>query len=216
MWIKICGIRDVKTALAVAQCGATAIGLNFYARSPRCVDPSVAAEIVRQLPRDVEPVGLFVNHTVDEILATCEQVGLHSVQLHGDEPPEFLQELAHRRRAIRFIRAFRVGDDGLGAMAAYLDNCRQLDATPAACLVDARADGLYGGTGHRAPWELLRREYRTSDWPPLILAGGLTPKNVAEAIQIVGPWGVDVAGGVESAIACKDMDLVRQFVEQCQ
>jgi len=237
MWIKICGIRDVETALAVAQCGATAIGLNFYARSPRCVDPQVAAEIVRQLPASVEPVGLFVNHTVDEIVATCEEVGLCTVQLHGDEPPQFLRELNDRSLTLRvgcvehrttrlgesgydaataplkIIRAFRVGDEGLSAMAAYLDACRELGARPAASLVDARVAGQYGGTGHAAPWELLRREYRTGEWPPLILAGGLTPKNVAEAIQIVRPWGVDVAGGVESAVACKDMDLVRQFVD---
>lgn len=237
MWIKICGIREVETALAVAQTGATAIGLNFYAKSPRSLDPQIAAEIVRRLPHDLEPVGLFVNHTVDEVITTCEQVGLQTVQLHGDEPPEFLRELLTRsltlrvgsaeRRTTRFgeegddggsatfqtIRAFRVGNEGLGEMAAYLDRCRILGAMPAACLVDARVDGQYGGTGHTAPWELLRREYRTGEWPPLILAGGLTPKNVAEAIGIVKPWGVDVAGGVESAIACKDLGLVRQFVD---
>lgn len=209
MWIKICGIRDVETALAVTACGPDAIGLNFYAKSPRVVTQALATEIVVRLPKAVEAVGLFVNHSLDEIHTICQRCDLGTVQLHGDEPPEFVAKLPQ----FRVIRAFRVGDEGLDEIAAYLERCRQLDALPWACLMDARVAGAYGGTGQKAPWDLLLRDYDTKNWPPLILAGGLHPGNVAEAVEKVRPWGVDVAGGVESAVACKDIELVRQFVE---
>ena len=212
MWIKICGIRDVETAAAVAALGVQAIGLNFFARSPRVVEPDTAARIVADLPPDVEPVGVFVNHTVSEIENICRRTGLRTVQLHGDESPDIVAALAAR---FRIIRAFRVGDDGLKHVAEYLDRCRELGAMPVACLIDANVAGHYGGTGHTAPWDLLRRDWKTAEWPPLILAGGLRPDNLAEAIQSVQPWGVDVAGGVESAPGVKDIDKVCEFVRQC-
>jgi phosphoribosylanthranilate isomerase len=209
IWTKICGIRDVETALAVAACGPQAIGLNFYERSPRVVSPQVAKEIVSRLPSDVEPVGVFVNHSVDDITSLCRSCGLETIQLHGDEPPEVVAALS----AFRVIRAFRVGKAGLEEVAHYPEECRRLNAPLWACLIDARVEGVYGGTGQVAPWDLLRREYNSCDWPPLILAGGLRPENVALAIRTVQPWGVDVAGGVESTLACKDIALVRKFVE---
>lgn len=212
MWIKICGIRDVATAAAVAAEGVQALGLNFYAGSSRHVDLPTAETIVAQLPSTVEPVGLFVNHPADEILEIAARCRLRTIQLHGDETPETVSRL----REFRIIRAFRVDETGLGDMAAYLARCRSLDATPWACLVDAKVAGQYGGTGQRAPWELLHQQYRREDWPPLILAGGLLPENVATAIQAVRPWGVDVAGGVESSMACKDLARVRKFVEQAR
>lgn len=208
-WTKICGLRDVETALAVAACGPQAIGLNFYDRSPRQVSPRVALEIVSRLPAGVEPVGVFVNHSLEEIKSISGDCGLKTVQLHGDEPPEFVEALA----PLRVIRAFRVGDAGLDEVAHTLEECRRRSAAPWACLIDARVEGVYGGTGQVAPWELLRREYDSCEWPPLILAGGLTPENVALAIRTAEPWGVDVAGGVESAVACKDVARVRKFVE---
>jgi len=209
MWTKICGIRDVQTAQAVAEAGADAIGLNFYAQSKRVVSPAIAAKIVAAIDGGCEPVGLFVNHTVDEIRTICRQCGLQTVQLHGDEPPEQLAELA---RDFRVIRAFRVGAEGLSRAGEYLAACDRLGAMPWASMIDAYAPGSFGGTGHTAPWEIIRREYKTAEWPPLILAGGLRPDNVAQAVATVGPWGVDVAGGVESSLACKDPALVKQFV----
>jgi phosphoribosylanthranilate isomerase len=209
MWIKICGIRDVATAQAVAQSAANAIGLNFYARSPRVIAPAVAKEIVAALPPGIEPVGVFVNHSLDEVRAIAGECGLRTIQLHGDEPPEILAALA---RDFKVIRAFRVCDDGLKEVDDYLLACRRLGALPWACLIDAKVPGHYGGTGRLAPWETVRRAYKTDDWPPLILAGGLSPENVAQAVASVTPWGVDVAGGVESTVACKDAALVRQFV----
>ena len=209
MWIKICGIRDVPTALAVARAGADAIGLNFYAQSPRVVDPAMAAEIVAALDGAAEPVGVFVNHSLADVRAICRQCGLRTVQLHGDEPPEQVAELSHDYRV---IRAFRVGIEGMHSAEEYLDACRRLNAMPWACLVDASVPGRFGGTGQTAPWETLARDYKTAEWPPLILAGGLRPDNVSQAIAVVEPWGVDVAGGVESSAACKDIELVREFV----
>ena len=111
-----------------------------------------------------------------------------------------------------FPRAFRIGEEGLAGMASYLAECRRLHALPRACLLDARVDGSYGGTGHTAPWDLIIREYQ-ADWPPLILAGGLHPENVSAAIATVKPWGVDVASGVESAPGIKSVPLVQRFIE---
>ena len=199
----------MQTAQAVAQAGADAIGLNFYAQSPRVVAPEMAADIVAALDGAAEPVGVFVNHSVAEIQAICRQCGLRTIQLHGDEPPEQLAELS---RDYRVIRAFRVGAEGLQSAILYLDACRRLEAKPWACLVDASAPGQFGGTGKTAPWEALALEYKSAEWPPLILAGGLRADNVSQAITTVSPWGVDVAGGVESSVACKDGALVRQFV----
>lgn len=208
MWIKICGIRDLATALAVAELGPQAIGLNFYARSPRVVAPESAAEIVQRLPAGVEPIGVFVNHSTEQILDLCQFCGIRTIQLHGDEPPEMLAKLG----ALKVIRAFRVGAEGLSPVATYLESCSSLGAVPVACLIDARVDGLYGGSGKQPPWDVIRRDYQADRWPPLILAGGLHPGNVRAAIQTIRPWGIDVAGGVESAVACKDPAMVREFI----
>jgi phosphoribosylanthranilate isomerase len=217
MFVKICGIRDIEAALAAVEAGADAIGLNFYDRSPRVVAPAVAAAIVshvRALPVGaVEPVGVFVNHSADEIRAIAKRCGLRTIQLHGDEPPDLVAELAAE---FRVVKAFRLGDEDLETLARYLEACRRPGASPWACLIDAKVEGMYGGTGHTAPWEMLSREYKMADWPPLILAGGLRPDNVAQAIRAVRPWGVDVAGGVESSLACKDAALVRQFVQNAR
>jgi len=210
MWVKICGIRDIVTAEAVAELGPQAIGLNFYRSSPRFVAPATAKEIAGRLPPEVTPVGLFVNHTPDEIRAICGQCGLETIQLHGDEPADILAEL----REFRVIRAFRCGPEGLAPLGEYLDRCRELDALPVACLIDAHVAGMYGGSGETVPWDRLAEEYPQAEWPPLILAGGLTPRNVAAAIQTVRPWGVDVASGVESTRAVKDLALVREFIRE--
>src|SRR5258708_33334015 len=150
MWIKICGIRDSQSAQAAEQAGANAIGLNFYAQSPRVVAPAVAAEIAAYLDGTAEPVGVFVNHSVAQVRAICGQCVLRTIQLHGDEPPEQLAELA---RDFRVIRAFRVGAEGLQAMGDYLAACRRLGALPWASLVDPSLPGSLGGPGQLAPRE---------------------------------------------------------------
>lgn len=212
MWTKICGVRDVPAAIAIAKLRPAAIGLNFYAKSPRCVDDATAAEIVASLPAEVEPVGVFVNATVERIAEVVERVGLRRVQLHGDESPAFTGAVRDRCPSIPLIRAWRMGAGGLDDLAAYLDDCRARGVTFSGCLVDAHVSGSYGGTGAVVPWDRLRAEYRRDEWPPLILAGGLHPGNVAKALAAVEPWGVDVASGVESSPGVKDLARVEQFL----
>ena len=212
MWIKVCGIRDVATATAIAQFGADAIGLNFFAKSPRSIDRATAIAIVQSLPTHVEAVGLFVNHAIEDVLETAAQCQLRTVQIHGDEPPEFLAQLQAARPDLKVLRAFRIGDEGCRDVATYLAECALLRVCLAGCLIDARVTGEYGGTGHRAPWDLVADQYDPARWPRLILAGGLTPTNVAQAIEKTVPFGVDVASGVESAPGVKDLDLVQRFV----
>jgi phosphoribosylanthranilate isomerase len=209
MWIKICGIRDRATAEGVARFAPDAIGLNFYSRSPRGVTIDAAAEIVRGLPPSIEPVGVFVNHSLSEIVDVCRLCGLATIQLHGDESPEF----AARLPQLRIIRAYRIGPEGLDGVAADLERYATLGVRLAACLIDAQVPGAYGGTGEQAPWDLLADGWRTDLWPPLVLAGGLTPDNVAAAIAVTQPWGVDVASGVELAPGEKDLARVERFVQ---
>lgn len=213
MWIKICGIRDTATAAAVAGQRPDAIGLNFYRHTPRTVPVETAANIVRLLPAGVEPVGVFVNEPVRAIHEICAHCSLRTVQLHGDETPEDLRELAVLNEAYRIIRAWNLGPDGLELLGDYLARLETLGVRLAACLIDARIEGSYGGTGQTADWGLLDREYRCQQWPPMILAGGLTAGNVAEAIHTGRPWGVDVASGVESAPGEKNLALVEQFIK---
>jgi phosphoribosylanthranilate isomerase len=213
MWVKICGVRDVPMALAIAETGADAIGLNFYDASPRRVELGLARQIVNELPETVLAVGLFVNHPLDVVCEHVAHLKLPAVQIHGDESPDDLARLAKALPGVKLIRALRVSaETGLGPVHDYLDACRALSIELFACLLDAKVGGAYGGTGQVGPWELIRSGYRVDIDPPLILAGGLTPENIAQAISDVAPWGVDTAGGVESSVACKDMGRVRQFL----
>ncbi len=212
MWVKICGVNQLADALtfqSLAKQGIRpdAIGLNFYPKSKRFVAPDIAAEIVKLLPPEVVPVGLFVNHSAEEIRTICTQCGLTTIQLHGDETPEFAAEL----REFQILKAFRVGPEGLDPVARQLERYQQIGVSLPRCLVDSQVPGSYGGTGHRAPWEQLRSGW-SNDWPPLILAGGLNPQNVQEAIQATCAMGVDVASGVESSPGRQDPQLVEQFI----
>lgn len=212
MWVKICGIRTVEGARQAVEAGADALGFNFYAASLRHVEPTTAAALVRDLPDAVEAVGLFVNHPLDEVRRIATLCGLKTLQLHGDESPGYLRELSD----FSLLRAFRVGAEGLGEVADYLAACQAIGVKLKACLVDAKVAGAYGGTGRLAPWELLRTTWNTADWPPLVLAGGLAPDNVAEAVTTVRPWGVDVAGGVESSLGVKDPSRMVRFVAEAR
>ncbi|MFP6763090.1 MAG: phosphoribosylanthranilate isomerase [Planctomycetaceae bacterium] len=213
MWIKICGIRDIDTAAQIARLQPDAVGLNFFVRSPRYVDVAVAAEIAATLPEDIERIGLFVDHSIAEVLNVCEQCSIGTVQLHGHETPQFLADLKSARSDLRLLRAFRVDSDlGCSEIADFTAACDQLGITIDGCLIDSRVDGEYGGTGHTAPWDLLAVQYDSRRWPRLILAGGLTARNVTEAIRLTRPWGVDVASGVESARGVKDIARVEQFI----
>jgi phosphoribosylanthranilate isomerase len=201
--VKICGITNPGDALAATQAGADAVGLNFYAKSPRSITPAAAHEILRGLPPFVQPVALFVNETwshIAECLARMPTVT--TVQVHGDalEPCPL---------GVRWIPAFAVQDRAsLKRVRAFVQRCEA--NPPAAVLVDAHVPGSYGGTGQTAPWDLLAG---FDAGVPLILAGGLNPSNVGDAIRRVRPYAVDVASGVESSPGKKDSDKMRAFCQ---
>jgi phosphoribosylanthranilate isomerase len=203
--IKICGITRVEDAIAAAELGADAIGLNFYPKSRRYVSPEASRDILRNLPPFVDPVALFVNEPLSEVIARVrELLAVRTVQIHADAPEPI------PRVPCQFIVAFAVRDPGsLAEIEGYLSKCRDCGQMPAAILVDAHVPGEYGGTGQVAPWRLLA-DFRPE--VPLILAGGLTPENVAEAVRIVRPYSVDVASGVESGPGQKDREKMRRFI----
>lgn len=205
--IKICGITRPADAAAAAALGVDAVGLNFYPRSPRYVDPAVVPDILSRLSPVVEAVGVFVNRTLVEMVATVRPLGrIATVQWHGDNP----RREPHAARPYRLIQAFAVRDEaGLREVTAYLDVCREKNELPDAVLLDAQAPGQYGGTGTTAPWRLLA-DFRPG--VPVFLAGGLTPDNVAQAIQLVKPDAVDVASGVEDTPGVKAVEKLRRFV----
>jgi phosphoribosylanthranilate isomerase len=197
--VKICGVTRPEDAEHAASLGAWAVGFNLWPGSKRVADPAVVAGIARTLRRRVELVGVFVNPTLDEVVGATEAIGFTYVQLHGDEGPSFCTAVAERTGA-RVIKALgvRSGAD-VRAAARYHTDLH---------LLDAAAGAAYGGTGRTWDWELVAQ--RRSD-VPLILSGGLTPDNVAEAIAAVRPWAVDVASGVESAPGIKDPAKVEAF-----
>lgn len=194
--VKICGITRPEDVLAAADAGADAIGLVF-AESPRRVTPEQAAAILRVLPPFVTPVALFVNEPAARIREVCASLAVRTVQLHGEEPPAVAQALAD----LCVIKAFRIGSRAdLDAAVGY---------PAAAYLFDARSPGRRGGTATSFDWQLLRDRA----WDrPILLAGGLTPENVAEAVRQVRPYGVDTSSGVESAPGRKDAARMRAFV----
>ncbi|HSG70142.1 MAG TPA: phosphoribosylanthranilate isomerase [Planctomycetaceae bacterium] len=213
LWTKICGIRDVETALLASRSGADAIGLNFYAPSPRSISVKTAAGIVKNLPASTRGVGLFVNHSVDEIETILNATRIGIVQLHGDETPDFLAQLIQLDPRPELIWARRVTVEAIPSLGTQFDRCRELGVTLKACLLDARVAGEFGGTGRTLPWNEIAEVYDRAHWPPLILAGGLTPDNVSQAIETVRPWGIDTASGVESEPGVKDAQLIERFLK---
>jgi phosphoribosylanthranilate isomerase len=206
--IKICGVTTPGDARLAAEAGADAVGLNFYPPSPRFLDPQAAAAVVRSLPPFTAPVGVFVGMPLRQVCAVAFQLGLRGVQTYDDRPPaEDPFPFAH-------VPAFRVKDAaGLDHVRRFVEAAKQLGRPPAAVLIDSHVEGQMGGTGHPAPWHLL---CGFAPGVPLILAGGLTPENVGEAITLVRPWGVDVASGVESAPGRKDPEKVVRFVRNAR
>jgi phosphoribosylanthranilate isomerase len=202
--VKICGVTTPADARFATEAGADAVGLNFYPPSPRFLTPDRAAAVVRALPAFAAPVGVFVGMPLRRVCAVAYQLGLRGVQTYDDGPPDDDPfPFAH-------IPAFRVKDAaGLEQVRQFVAAATQAGRPPAAVLIDSHVEGQVGGTGHRAPWELLAG---FDPGVPLILAGGLTPENVAEAVAVVRPWGVDVASGVESTPGVKDPDRVARFV----
>ncbi len=207
--IKICGITNVTDAIAAAEAGADAIGLNFYPKSRRFVDQKTAQQIVAALPSALLKVGVFVNHDQRSIESTASVVGLDAIQLHGDEQPAFIAALPKK---LKVLRALRCTADINSRLTQFVQGCKDAGRLPDAVLLDADAGAEYGGTGERADWELVTQHRESLGNIPLILAGGLTPANVAAGIKAVRPSGVDVASGVESAPGTKDRSQIFAFV----
>ena len=195
--VKICGIKDTDTALCAAGAGADALGFIFT-DSKRKVSPEKAREIIEALPPFIARVGVFVNQSHDEICRIAEYTGIDTIQLHGEEPPEFCSSFKYK-----VIKAFSVaGQEDLEKAVLY-----RVDAF----LLDTSVPGLKGGTGETFDWRLAA----VFKGGPLILAGGLTPENVAGAVQTVRPYAVDVSSGVESG-GQKDMGKIIEFVRRAK
>jgi phosphoribosylanthranilate isomerase len=207
--VKICGITRPEDAISAAEAGADAIGLNFYPRSPRYVTLEQAQAIVAATPAGVAKVGVFVNATSCSVSAAAHRLGLDLVQLHGDEPPEYLAELG----GLNVVRAFRCGPEGITPVLAYLGGCQEIGWEPRMVLCDAFSQGSYGGTGQVVDWATVANYTGLPELPPLVLAGGLTPDNVADGIRAARPAAVDTASGVEGSPGIKDPDRIRRFVE---
>jgi phosphoribosylanthranilate isomerase len=209
--VKICGLRTLGEALQAVEAGADLLGFNFYPPSPRYLSPGECADMCYELEKREAPavrVGVFVNADYAFICQAMEGCGLNLAQLSGDEPAELLTALDGR--AFKALRP-----ESRAGLEQMLESTPPRGEAPA-YLIDASLPGVYGGSGKRSDWELAaglsvhpdgRRRF------PVLLAGGLTPENVAQAVRQVQPWGVDVASGVESSLGVKDAQRVRAFVQ---
>jgi phosphoribosylanthranilate isomerase len=201
MRVKICGVTNLDDAAEAVRLGAWAIGLIHYGKSPRHVEPAEATAIAAAFRRKCEVVGVFVNPELDEVAKAVEDSALTMVQLNGEEGPSFCAEVA-RKTGVKVIKAVHVSSAAdIHAAEAFRTDLH---------LFDRRAKGLWGGTGESFDWTLLR-ERRSQ--VPAIVAGGLRPENVAEAISVAHPYAVDVASGVEAEPGRKDHAAMEAFFE---
>jgi phosphoribosylanthranilate isomerase len=199
--VKICGITNAGDAAAAIEAGADALGFLCYRKSPRYVEPEVIKRIVASLPPFVLPVGVFVNEELKAVRDLMDACGLAVAQLHGDETAAYCEALGRP-----VLRALRLRDRGtLLRMAEYRGR-----AGVRGFVVDTHSESAYGGTGRVADWALAAEAAAAA---PVLLAGGLTPENVAEAVMQVRPYGVDVSSGVETSPGRKDRAKVRAFVQ---
>ena len=194
--VKICGITTWDDARLSVDLGASALGFNFYPPSPRAIPPAEAWSIIERLPPFVEAVGVFVNWPPGVVAALARALRLHTVQLHGEESPHEVAELALEFFVIKAVKAPK------GFRPESLAKYRRADGF----LLDGFARGLHGGTGRTLDWNLARAARR---YGRILLAGGLTPENVGEAIRVAQPYAVDVATGVESHPGRKDPARLR-------
>jgi phosphoribosylanthranilate isomerase len=193
--VKTCGITNREDALAAIEAGADALGFNFYGRSPRYVAPELAREICSHVPEAVCRVGIFVNAGREDVASVVRRVGLTAVQFHGDETPDDC-----RGWSCKVVKALRVSDKTAVTAARAYD----VDYI----LADAHVEGAFGGSGKRVDLALLEE----LDPERLIVAGGLTPDNVAEVVRRLRPFGVDVASGIERSPGKKDWERMRRFI----
>lgn len=206
---KICGIRCVEDALLASKHGADAVGLNFFAKSVRYVEPEVAEEITERLDADVVKVGVFVNHSPQVMLDLAKRCRLDILQLHGDETPRMIPDLqGHSFIPVIRVRGESTWQDVINRCEPWMgaENVRGF-------LLDAQIGNEYGGTGHQLDRRLAAKVVEATELP-VILAGGLKPSNVAEAIADVRPEGVDVASGVEEIPGRKSESMMQDFIVQ--
>ena len=207
--IKICGIKTLNDALAAIEAGADYLGFNFYPKSVRFIEKDAYADITSVLKKEhphIKPVGVFVNSTVEEINEILRTCSLDLAQLHGDETPEMVMSFNNKA-----FKAIRLSTDSETDLRTITDFAELRQGVAPSLLIDAAVKGVYGGSGVTADWNgaaELAKKY------PLLLAGGLTPENVADAVRRVKPWGVDVASGVESAPGKKDARKMVAFVNK--
>jgi phosphoribosylanthranilate isomerase len=203
--VKICGVRTLEETEAAFELGVDAVGFNFWPRSARYITPDEAGRIISKLPALVSSVGVFVNEDAGKIIEISRGLSLSAVQLHGDESPEFCSEL----NGLKIIKAFRVSEYFAAEMLSRYD--------VSAVLLDSHIKGMYGGTGERFDWrvavEAKKLAVEAKKLAAVILAGGLSIDNVADAIRIVRPTAVDVCSGVESEPGRKDIEKMRRFME---
>lgn len=200
--IKICGITQPDQGWAIAQQGAAALGFICAHESPRYITPEQIRAITIKLPASLERVGVFVNATLPEILSVVEVGALTTVQLHGEEPPEFCEQLRKSLPSIKLMKAFRV------RQREVLDQVETYTTVVDSVLLDAYHPTQHGGTGRSLDWSMLNGFRPLVPW---YLAGGLTPENVVEAIALARPDGVDLSSGVEQSPGQKDLAKVSQL-----
>ena len=198
--VKVCGMTSLKDALFAVEGGADAVGFIFYKKSPRSVTMKIVREIVLELPPFVDTVGVFVDETAEQINKIADYCNLDIIQLHGDESPTFCKKI---RRKV--IKAFRIKD---------MQSVKKLSSFQVSgFLLDTFSENLHGGTGKVFDWNLA---LPAKKFGPVIMAGGLTPNNVQQAVRQIRPYGVDVCSGVESEPGIKDHKKVRAFLNNAK
>jgi len=196
--VKICGITNLEDALAAIAAGADALGFNFYKPSPRYITPQHAREIIEKLPESLLTVGVFVNEESEDVLNIAKEAGLRALQLHGDEPPEYCRELDD----YYVIKTFAVSDSfDIQAAHAYKVE---------AIMLDTKHNNLRGGTGQVFDWSVAQQVRPVI--PKLFLAGGLSPENVQNAVEIVRPFAVDACSALEDRPGKKNHERMRVFI----
>ena len=208
-WVKVCGITNLEDALTAVEAGADALGFVFYENSPRKVHPKVVREIVRALPAAVEKVGVVVNQVEDSICTLADEAGLSAIQMHGDgEDPRVADLIAKRRADLKIMVGVSMRRPKPEAWAKMWSA-----QSVHAFIVDSGTPSKLGGTGERFDWETGRKSVEViARLGRVVIAGGLGPTNVVEAMQMLKPWGVDVSSGVEAQPGKKDPEKVRAFV----
>jgi phosphoribosylanthranilate isomerase len=199
--VKICGITNLDDAIAAVDFGADAIGFVFFGKSPRCISHAKAEAIIKKLPSFITTVGVFVNEKTKNIEKIVRLTGIDVVQLHGEEPPEMCNV---SRRVIKAIRVKSL--ESLAPLVDYKDKV-------SAFLLDTFTPGIIGGTGQIFNWDIA---VDAKQFGKIILAGGLTPDNITEAVRYVKPYGVDVSSGVELEKGKKDLKKMKLFIEKAK